>query len=191
MNGPAMDDPKPERGERPQRFDAFRLVARQGRIEGSVDPFDLDRVHDVLGDEDGEIPASEIRYRLAGEVDPQGRSVLHVGLEGEVPLQCQRCLRLFYWPVRQDTSVLLAHDEQELAYLDENDEREVVLAAAPLEAKDIVEDELVLSLPYVPRCERPDCVANEAAGERSEGAAPGSAFGALAGLKPGGKTGQK
>jgi uncharacterized protein len=181
------------RGERPGRFDAFKLVARRGHVDGAVDPFDLDRVHDVLGDEDGEIPPSEVRFRLEGDVDPQGRTVLHVALEGEVPLQCQRCLRLFYWPVDQHTTVLLAHDEQELAYLDDNDEREVVLAAAPLDPLDIVEEELVLSLPYVPRCERADCVAGAAARDAVEAVPPSSPspFEALAKkLKPGGNAGQ-
>ena len=148
---------------RPDRFDAFGLVARQGVIEGDIDPFDLDRVQESLGDEEGEIPPSNVHYRLAGEVDALARSVLNVSLDGQVPLQCQRCMRLFFWTVHQRTATLLAHDEKELAYLDDNDEREVMLAAAPLDPLDIVEDELVLCLPYVPRCDRPDCLADTAA----------------------------
>jgi uncharacterized protein len=101
-------------------------------------------------------------------------------------LQCQRCLRLFWWPVHQRTAVLLAHDERELAYLDDNDEREVVLAAGPLATLAIVEDELVLSLPYVPRCDRPDCLAADAAARAGDDAVPApSAFEALARLKRG------
>lgn len=188
-----MSSAEQGRGPRPGRFDAFKLVARRGHVQGTVDPFDLDRVHDVLGDEDGEIPPSELRFRLDGDVDPQGRSVLHVALEGEIPLQCQRCLRLFYRPVDQHTTVLLAHDEQDLAYLDDNDEREVVLAAAPLDPLDIVEEELVLSLPYVPRCERPDCIPDAVDRDAVEPVPQSSPspFEALAKkLKPGGSAGQ-
>ncbi len=53
--------------------------------------------------------------------------------------------------------VLLARDERELARLDEEDEHEVVLAASPLDAATLVEDELLLTLPFVPRCERAEC----------------------------------
>jgi uncharacterized protein len=172
--------------QHPDRFDAFGLVARRGRIEGNVDPFDLDRVQDSLGDENGEIPPSNIAYGLEGDVNAQGRSVLNVALNGEVPLQCQRCLRLFSWPVHQRTTLLLAHDEQELAYLDENDEREVLLAASPLDPLEIVEEELVLSLPYVARCDRPDCIA-DAAAQMTDVTERDSPFGALGALKRSGK----
>jgi len=163
----------------PDRFDAFALVASRGRIEGTVDPFDLERVQDALVDENGEIPPAQVKYVLEGDVDGMGRSMLNVSLDGEVPLQCQRCLRLFTFPVHQRTSVLLAHDEQELAYLDENDEREVLLADAPLDPQEVVEDELVLSLPYVPRCDRPDCVTEVEVQDQPEAASPFAALGAL------------
>jgi uncharacterized metal-binding protein YceD (DUF177 family) len=45
----------------------------------------------------------------------------------------------------------------------------------------LVEDELLLTLPFVPRCERDDC----ASGMAAELTPRVSAFGALAGLKPG------
>jgi uncharacterized protein len=173
-------------GERSRRFDAFALVARSGHIEGVVDPFDLERVRDDLGaDEGGEIPQARIAWRLDGETDALGRAALRVTLDGEVPLQCQRCMRLFLLPVHQRNTVLLAHDDQELAYLDDNDEREVVLAAGPLDARELVEDELLLTLPYVPRCERPDCTAGEDGEARDEDEATQepSAFEALQALR--------
>ncbi len=174
------------RGAPQRRFDAHGLVASHGEIVGTVDAFDLDGVHDVLGDEDGEIPAADVHYRIRGENDPLGRPVLDIELDGKVPLQCQRCMRVFEWPVQQRTTLLLARDERELEHLDERDEREVLLASAPLDAIEIVEEELVLSLPYVPRCDRPDCLAVDAAALADDGAeAAPSAFGALAALKRG------
>jgi uncharacterized protein len=172
--------------EHSERFDAFGLVARHGHVAGSVDPFDLDRIHDSLGDEEGEIPPCKIAYRLEGAVEAIGRPVLNVALDGDLPLECQRCLRLFTWPVHQRTTLLLAHDEQELGYLDENDEREVLLAAGPLDVLDVVEEELLLALPYVPKCDRPDCMA-DAAAQLGDIAHPPSPFGVLGALKAGEK----
>lgn len=183
-----MSGPRTGASGRPHRFDAFRLADARGGIEGHVDPIELDRVEDRLGDEEGEIPSADVAYAITGDVDASGRPVLIVALEGEVPLQCQRCLRLFAWPVRQRTTVLLARDEAELAYLDDNDEREVVLADGPLDPLGVVEDELLLTMPYVPRCDRPDCSDVAAAlGRGDEAGEPSSAFGALAALKRGDK----
>ena len=57
------------------------------------------------------------------------------------------------WPVSQGTEVLLAHDEDELATLDAETDGEVILADRPLDAATLVEDELVLTLPFAPRHE--------------------------------------
>ena len=68
--------------------------------------------------------------------------------------------------------------------LDDDDEHEVVLAEAPLEALTLVEDELLLTLPFVPRCERADCASTPMSiAEPAVDAAPTSAFAALAGLQ--------
>ena len=66
-------------------------------------------------------------------------------------LTCQRCLDPFEWPVEQRTDVLLARDERELAALDTDSSAEVVLAAAPVDPRTLIEDELVLALPFAPK----------------------------------------
>ena len=93
-------------------------------------------------------------------------------LDGEVPLECQRCLRTFTWPVAQATVLLLARDERELARLDADDAHEVILAAAPLVAMTLVEDELLLTLPFAPHCDRPDCATGDASREALEARSP-------------------
>ena len=77
---------------------------------------------------------------------------------------CQRCLQPFGWPLAQKTVLLLARDERELATLDAEDEHEVILAAAPLDAATLAEDEVLLTLPFVPRCERIECAQSALAG---------------------------
>ena len=41
-----------------------------------------------------------------------------------------------------------------------DDTHEVILAAAPLDAPTLIEDEVLLALPFAPRCERPECAGN-------------------------------
>jgi uncharacterized protein len=136
-------------------FDALQLAARRQRFGGTLDARTLPRAAERLAG-DGVVP---LVWRIEGTRDAAGRPALEVALEGGVPLECQGCLRVFTWPVRQRTLLLLARDERELARLDDADEHEVVLAAAPLEARGLVEDELLLTLPYVPRCGDGQCAA--------------------------------
>jgi uncharacterized protein len=166
-------------GRRSGSFDAFDLVLRQARLTGSADIAAMPRVVDLLAPEGG---ASRLSWCITGMVDPAGRPALEIRLDGSMPLECQRCLQPFAWPVEQRTLVLLARNERELAALDaEDDEHEVLLASAPLEVMTLLEDEVLLLLPIAPRCERAAC--GEAAAAARDAAVPrASAFAALAAL---------
>jgi uncharacterized protein len=139
------------------RFDAFKLAARGAELAGSVDPASLPRVGERVAEAGGRLD-----WRIRGGEDGQGRPALTVMLEGEVPLACQRCLGTMRQGVAQQTTLLLARDDAELVRLDEASEYEVVLAGAPIEALGLVEDELLLSLPFAPRHEE-GCGADAAA----------------------------
>jgi uncharacterized protein len=147
-------------------------------LTGTCDAALLLRVADRLSAEGGD---AKVDWSIAGASDTLGMPALEVSLDGLVPLVCQRCLQPVSWPVSQRTLLLLAKDERELALLDDNDEHEVVLADAPLDASTLIEDELLLTLPFAPRCSRAEC--SSAAAGREATHSPTSAFAALAALK--------
>jgi uncharacterized protein len=159
-------------------FDALVLAGQRQRLAGVLDARTLPRAEERLAGV-GAVPLS---WRIAGAADALGRPALTVDLEGSVPLECQRCLREFSWPVKQRTLLLLARDEQELARLDDVDEHEVLLAAAPVETRALIEDELLLSLPFVPRCGDGQCAGPPVDEAPPPPRAP-TAFAALAGLQ--------
>jgi uncharacterized protein len=163
-------------------FDGFGVAAQQAIIAGHVDAAALPRVADVLADGAGD---ADIGYRIAGSADAAGRPALEVSLLGALPLTCQRCLQPFRWPVEQTTLLLLARDERELARIDDEDhEHEAVLADAPLDVVTLVEDELLLTVPFVPRCPEADCpAAQDGRAGAATAAGTSSAFGALAEFK--------
>ncbi len=169
-------------GRRRGSFDAFDLARRHANLAGTVEVARLTRAADRLAPEGG---ASGVSWRITGTADALGRPALEIRLGGSVTLECQRCLQTFAWPVAQHTTLLLARDERELAVLDdEDDEHEVLLASAPQDAMTLIEDEMLLVLPFAPRCERATCagfpvVSRDAAAPRE------SAFAALAELKGG------
>jgi uncharacterized protein len=111
--------------------------------------------------------------------------MLALKLEGGLSVICQRCLRPLAVPIVQETELLLARNDAELARLDA-DEQEVVLAAAPLDALTLVEDELLLSLPFAPCHEKGECTA--AASPMAKAQATSSPFAPLAGLKTGSRS---
>jgi uncharacterized protein len=172
-------------------FDAFDVARRGATLSGTVDVASLPRVADVLAAEAGS-PAKEegsasVSWRITGTGDPQGRPALAIELSGSVPLECQRCMQPFQWPVEQHTTLLLARDERELAMLDADDDTlEVILADAPQETLTLIEDEVLLALPFAPRCERPGCAGEPLHSQDPNMPGP-SAFAALAGLKNGAK----
>jgi len=164
-------------------FDAFDMASRGLELSGSVEATELSRVADDLA----EGPAT-VAWQITGTTDALGRPALVVDLDGVVTLECQRCLRDFAWPVAQRTVLLLARDEREQARLDEDDEHEVVVGAAPLDPRVLVEDELLLTLPFAPHCERVDCATADLPVEGNAESTPereGSPFDALASFKPG------
>ncbi|HEY7943203.1 MAG TPA: YceD family protein, partial [Casimicrobiaceae bacterium] len=158
------------------RFDAFELSAEDGELAGDFDARKLPRAVGLLAA--GADPAP-IAWRIAGGHDALGRSSVTVRLDGTVPLVCQRCLQPYAAAVSQQTELLLARDDAELARLDA-EEPEVVLANTTLDPRSLVEDELLLSLPLSPRHAEEECFA-------ARGLAPDRAqqspFAALAALK--------
>ena len=137
-------------------FDAFRLARERGSLRGKFDAAASERLYDWLAP--GDAP---VNWSITGTTDGLGRPAIAIELEGSVPLECQRCLAPLAWPVRQRTVALLAKSEGEGDALDEGSDEEVLVAAAPLDPLLLVEDELLLSLPYAPSHAEGECAAPE------------------------------
>ena len=168
----------------PTRFDALKLAERGESIAGAVETSRLPRLADrAVRPSDAE--EARIEWSIAGGRDVQGCPALTVALAGQIFVSCQRCLRPLAVAVSQQTELLLARSEAELARLDA-DEQEVILASAPLDALTLIEDELLLSLPFAPCHEKDACVA-AATPIVAPQVAP-SPFAPLAGLKTGSRS---
>ncbi len=136
------------RDQQPRRageFDALRLAREQRSLAGVVDVAQLSRLDDRVADGPG-----SVAWRIDGATDGSGRPALAISLEGHVPLECQRCLAVFEAPVAQRTLTLLARSEAEADSLDADSEDEVLVADHPIDPLVLVEDELLLCLPYAP-----------------------------------------
>jgi uncharacterized protein len=165
---------------RKARFDALKLAAEGDELSGQVDARSLERIADRLAT--GE---ASIDWRIVGGHDEMKRPVLDVSIAGTLPMLCQRCLQSFALPIEQTTRLLLARDEAEAKRLDA-EESEVLPALEPLDARGLVEDELLLSLPFAPHHADGQCPPGAGLGHpgaHSESRDAHSPFDALAGLK--------
>lgn len=111
---------------------------------------------------------------------------LHIEAQAGVMLECQRCLAPVAARVEARRSFLFVHGENTAAELDSDSEDDVLAMTHSLDLTELIEDELLLALPLVPRhdvCPEP-LVAQEST-ELPEGDAP-HPFAALAALKRGG-----
>ncbi len=163
------------------RFDAFELSAAGTDVAGEIDARALPRAGDLLAAGTEAVP---LAWRISGGHDAAGRPLLTVRVDGAVPLVCQRCLQKFVATVAQQTELLLARDEAELAALDV-EEPEVVLANSTLDPRNLVEDELLLSLPLSPRHGAEECAAALRPGTDDGRRSPFAGLAALKSRNPG------
>lgn len=101
----------------------------------------------------------------------------------QVQLQCQRCLQPMAHPLTLDRRLRFVRDEDEAARLDEESDDDVLALPPRLDLAALLEDELILALPLVPRheqCSQPLPQADEAAtGSEDEAPHPFAALAAL------------
>lgn len=136
----------------PKHVAAAKAVLARQRFAGSVPVAQLPRLAGQLANASGSL---EVDFE-AGR-DAAGLAWLRGAVQGRLTLTCQRGLHPFDWPCRVDTRLRLVSSEAEEekamaeaeAHLVEDDQ---------LPLREIIEDEVLLALPIVPRCDDVDCL---------------------------------
>lgn len=136
----------------PKYVAAGKAVATRQRYAGAVPVAQLPRLAAQLADGSG-----ELQVELEAGKDAAGRPALRGTIEGELSLTCQRGLHPFRWPCHVKTALRLVTSESEEESVMEEAEAHLV-EDDQLPLRDIIEDELLLALPMMPRCEDPDCL---------------------------------
>jgi len=141
----------------PLRLDVAALAAEAAELSGEWPALDLSRLFESQSPPQDTLPAA-ITWRLRGESRPvagtEGELWLQLAARTRVWLTCQRCLQPFEQAVNVDTSVRFVRDEAQAETLDAELEEDVLALPRWLDARTLVEDELLLALPLVPRHDR-------------------------------------
>lgn len=86
-------------------------------------------------------------------VDGSRRPALHLRAQATLPLTCQRCMGEVRVPLAVDRHFVFVPDEDTAAALDEASDDDVLALAPDFDLRALIEDELLMALPVVPRHE--------------------------------------
>ena len=153
--------------------DAF-VFAKEGRVlEGTMAVSDLERLHDLLVD-----VAGDVEYQLHGFKGERGEPMFHLTVSGTISLACQRCLQAIPFDLNVDNLLEIIPEGADMSQDElEDDTRDFLPVAGEVYLVELIEDEILLSLPVAPRHEKCGLPGAADAGERIH------PFAALAGLK--------
>lgn len=153
-------------------IDGFEFASAGATQQGVWRLSDFPRLRDVLATD-----AGEVKYEIGGVRDARGRPALRLKVSGTLALRCQRCLEPMPFEVNTDETLVLAatlaeiHAEPADAHAPDR-----VVAGREMALRELIEDELILAVPYAPRHE--SC----SAGTASAAAEKASPFAGLRGL---------
>ena len=140
------------------RVDGFRFAQTSQTWRGTADIRDYARLAEALPESRG-----PIGYQVRGFVDSERRPCLEVEVETVLTLVCQRCLGNMRWPLKLGRRLYLAHGEDEAERLEAEMVRapdaEALVAGGVVDLAALVEDEVLLGLPLIPRHEQGQCPA--------------------------------
>ncbi len=134
-------------------IDSISFAKKSESLQGKIALARFERARASLASSDG-----ELNFRLIGELDFRRRPNLVLSISGQITLICQRCLAEFQHELDIESRLVLVASEAQLPDIDAEDPNvDVVVASGKLNVLELLEDEIILGLPYAPRHEH-DCV---------------------------------
>jgi uncharacterized protein len=137
-----------------KRLNVQAFATASGKLVGDERLGNFERLVDETLGLGAETPVS---YSARGELKHEGEVVeevwLHLAAQAVLPLTCQRCLGPVDMPVSIGRSFRFAATEELAAALDEESEEDVLVLSREFNLLELIEDELLMALPAVPKHE--------------------------------------
>ena len=157
-------------------IDGFEFATAGATQEGTLPIGSFPRLQDVLVSDKG-----EAAYTLRGVRDERGRLGLRLQVRATLQLRCQRCLGAVAYDADTDEILVLAASQAEIdADPITVDAPSRVVGGKEMAVRDLVEDEMILALPYAARHE--DCEASPEGRDAEHERAARSPFAGLRGM---------
>lgn len=131
-------------------IDGLEFARAGGRRSGEWPVGDFPRLQSVVQAGQG-----SLRYELQGIPEEQGKPALRLCVTGTLQLTCQRCLGALEHTLQVDARLLLFGSESEMAAVPVDAEApDCIVATREMAVRDLIEEEVLLAIPYAPRHER-------------------------------------
>ncbi|MBS0444580.1 MAG: DUF177 domain-containing protein [Proteobacteria bacterium] len=136
----------------PRRLDVAAFAKEGATLSGSWPVAALPRLAESAAARDtlGQV-TFEARGERREEAGGAPQTWLHLKASARLPLACQRCLEPVDVPLDVQQSLRFVAGENQAAELDADSEYDVLALTKSLDLQELVEDELLLALPLVPR----------------------------------------
>jgi uncharacterized protein len=171
----------------PQRLDVALLAQEGLNLQGQWPMAELPRLQQSQA-LPADAPAGAVYWSARGEqraASGEGpQTWLHVAARTTVWLACQRCLAPLRLELAVEQPIRFVRGEDQAEALDAESEFDVLALVPVLDLRQLVEDELLLALPIVPRHDACPMPATGVGDDGAEADAP-HPFAALARLKAG------
>lgn len=132
-------------------IDNLAFAASAGTLHGIIAKENLSRIPELI-----EVAKDGIAYSLIGSRSADGKPILALTISGNLRLKCQRCLEALIYKLNINTALEVtgpqATDTDEL-----NEGLDQITAQPAMDVLTLVEDEILLSLPFSPRHEIGEC----------------------------------
>jgi uncharacterized protein len=174
----------------PEKLDLAAFIHDGASLGGEWPAGALERLSDSAAPEAPARDWPTVRWSLLGETRQakggKSQAWLRVTAEAQVALTCQRCLKPVEERLDVERWIRFVDTEAEAAALDADSDDDVLAMPRHLDACELIEDELLLTLPLVPRhevCPEPLLHADEGELVDEAEAERPNPFAALAALK--------
>jgi uncharacterized protein len=149
-------------GPLPELLDHRKMANQAGILEGSVPVQQFTRLREMLESGDG-----DVHLKLAFSKGDRDRTHVTGVVTARVELICQNCMTQYGQEIGSEVKMdIFPSEERLLAALEAEDSTEqtsdgLVCSGKVIKIVDLVEDELILSVPMIPRHDDKDCPENE------------------------------
>lgn len=138
----------------PARLDVRAFAEDGGELSGQQQVRDFPRLAEEAG---GTADDRPVTWAARGEMQNprhlQPEIRIHLQADAVLPLTCQRCLEPVDVPLHVDRSFRFVADEATAAAEDEESEEDLLALSKAFDLPALVEDELLMEVPLVPRHE--------------------------------------
>lgn len=136
----------------PQHVDPYDCLRRRAVFEGVLTSAELPRLAPLLS-----AVSDNIVFRIAFDSDDGRRCVIDCSVTADLPLICQHCGQEMKFPIKSHSMLVIVKTDQQANELGEAYDPLLLMDEGTILLRDMIEDELLLAIPMVPRHINEDC----------------------------------